>query len=421
MHNSGKEVEALWDTGSQVCVVSRKWQQTHLPLEVLRNVDELLRVGEELNLEAMNGTDIPFDGWIEVRFKLAGDNTTADELTVPFLVGQQDQEYPIIGFNVIEEVLRTHSGNFQVANAIIQQSFPSVHHTKVGALVNLIQTRSQDTGTTAVKVGKRDVMLPKGEATKVKCRIHLGPVPEGMPMIFEPKEESEIPDGLEVSEELTKISPGTSSQVTILVRNNTDRNILLKRRTELGRIHMVKSLLPIPVPADQTYIQKEETAGATSHEGQKQDEWVPPVDLSQLEEKEQRIVREMLRQEAGAFARNDDDVGCVENLELDIRLKDDQPVQKNYISIPKPLYGEVKEYLEDLINRNWICKSRSAYSSPMVCVRKKDGSLRLCIDYRELNKKTYPERQPIPRIQDILNGLGGNQWFTVLDQGKAYH
>ena len=81
----------------------------------------------------------------------------------------------------------------------------------------------------------------------------------------------------------------------------------------------------------------------------------------------------------------------------------------------------MKEYIEDLINRNWISKSHSAYSSPMVCVRKKDGSLRLCIDYRELNRKTYPERQPIPRIQDILNGLGGNKWFTVLDQGKAYH
>ena len=129
----------------------------------------------------------------------------------------------------------------------------------------------------------------------------------------------------------------------------------------------------------------------------------------------------MLRQEAGTFARNDDDVGCVENLELDIQLKDNEPVRKNYISIPKPLYGEVKEYLEDLINRNWISKSRSAYSSPIVCVRKKDGSLRLCIYYRDLNKKTYPERQPIPRIQDILNGLGGNKWFTVLDQGEAYH
>ena len=101
----GKEVEALWDTGSQVCVVSRKWQQTHLPLEVLRNVEELLGAGEGLILEAMNATDIPFDGLIEVRFKLAGDDTTADELRVPVLVEQKEQEYPIIGFNVIEEIL----------------------------------------------------------------------------------------------------------------------------------------------------------------------------------------------------------------------------------------------------------------------------------------------------------------------------
>ena len=47
----------------------------------------LLGVGEELNLEAMNGTDIPFVGGIEVRFKLAGDDKTVDELTVPVLVG----------------------------------------------------------------------------------------------------------------------------------------------------------------------------------------------------------------------------------------------------------------------------------------------------------------------------------------------
>ena len=57
----------------------------------------------------------------------------------------------------------------------------------------------------------------------------------------------------------------------------------------------------------------------------------------------------------------------------------------------------------------------------MVCVKKEDGSLGLCIDYGELNKKTYPERQPIPQIQDILNGLGSNKWFSVLDKGKAYH
>ena len=53
---------------------------------------------------------------------------------------------------------------------------------------------------------------------------------------------------------------------------------------------------------------------------------------------------------------------------------------------------------------------------PVVCVRKKDGSLRLCIDYRELNG-----RHPIPRVQETLDSLGRNNWFSVLDQGKAYH
>ena len=129
----------------------------------------------------------------------------------------------------------------------------------------------------------------------------------------------------------------------------------------------------------------------------------------------------MLKEEAGAFAKDDDDMGCITNLKMNIQLKDDKPVQKTYLSVPRPLYKEVKEYLQDLINRGGIAKSTSPYSSPIVCVRKKDGSLRLCIDYRELNNKTIPDRQPIPRIQDVLDGLGGNSWFSTLDQGKAYH
>ena len=52
---------------------------------------------------------------------------------------------------------------------------------------------------------------------------------------------------------------------------------------------------------------------------------------------------------------------------------------------------------------------------------KKDGGMQLCIDYRELNKKSVPDRHPFPRIQEALDSLGGKSWFSVLDQGKAYH
>ena len=91
------------------------------------------------------------------------------------------------------------------------------------------------------------------------------------------------------------------------------------------------------------------------------------------------------------------------------------------LSVPRPLYTEVKHYLEDLLNQGWITKSQSSYASPVVCVRKKDGGLRLCIDYRELNRKTVPDSHPIPRIQKTLENLRGSSWLSVLDQGKAYH
>ena len=54
-------------------------------------------------------------------------------------------------------------------------------------------------------------------------------------------------------------------------------------------------------------------------------------------------------------------------------------------------------------------------------MRKKDGSLRLFSDYRQLNRNTIPERHPLPKIQKILENLGGSQYFSIPDQGKKYH
>ena len=100
-----------------------------------------------------------------------------------------------------------------------------------------------------------------------------------------------------------------------------------------------------------------------------------------------------------------------------IPLLDTTQVKASYNSIPSPLYQEVKDFLADLIGNDFIQKS--SYSSPMVCVRKRNGTLRQCIIYRKLNNKTAKQAKPIRRIQDTLNQLAGSQWFTVLDQGKA--
>ena len=121
------------------------------------------------------------------------------------------------------------------------------------------------------------------------------------------------------------------------------------------------------------------------------------------------------------FSVDDDDIGDVRSHPMKINLKDDHPVQLNYTSVPKHLYNELKMYIEHLLNKQWIVDSSSLYLSPVVAVRKKDGTMRLCCDYRKLNAKTVPDRHQLPRIQNIFDGLGGNQYFILLDQSKAYH
>ena len=144
---------------------------------------------------------------------------------------------------------------------------------------------------------------------------------------------------------------------------------------------------------------------------------ISKIDLSHLTTEQAQMAREVLSEEPDSFSINDSDVGCADGLQMEINLKDYVPVQKLYQSIRRPLYSEV----EDLLNQGFIAKSKSSYSSPVVCVRKRDKSLRLCVDFRALNPKTIMDKFPLPRIQQTLENLGGNQFFSLLDMNKAYH
>ena len=78
-------------------------------------------------------------------------------------------------------------------------------------------------------------------------------------------------------------------------------------------------------------------------------------------------------------------------------------------------------YIEDLLNKQWIINSSSPYPSKVVPVQKKDGAIRLVCDYQKLNAKTVSDTHPLRCIENITDGLGGNQHFTLLDQSKTYH
>ena len=77
--------------------------------------------------------------------------------------------------------------------------------------------------------------------------------------------------------------------------------------------------------------------------------------------------------------------------------------------------------MEDLLSHGLIRPSRSPYCSPVLLVQKKDDTFRMCIDYRALNKITVKNRFPIPRIDDILDRIGGSEVFSHIDLKSGYH
>ena len=81
---------------------------------------------------------------------------------------------------------------------------------------------------------------------------------------------------------------------------------------------------------------------------------------------------------------------------------------------------EVKRLLQDLLDRKIIRRSVSSYASPIVLVEKKDGQLRLCIDYRCLNAKTQRDAFSLPRIDKTLESLAGSKLFSSLDLTYGY-
>ena len=412
------ETNALWDTGAQVSIISRDWKNKHLPNEKIHPISELMQ-GTDLQLRTANGQELPFVGWLKLSFSVE-DGEDAPVIDIPMLVTPDSLSEPIIGFNVISELVKLppyiHSNTPTARLHHAFQSSPAV----INSVVGLLQNPEDDEEVGVVRHPKVTTKIPQQSSVMVTCRVRTAaPVRSETEVYFHP-DASDLPQGLHPSEGLLRLKMGTCSKVSVQVTNTTRHDITLHGRVIMGRLHQISAIIPgtiasceSPMPTSSQTDQSKTTM--------KKDDFLSGIDMSGLNENQRARVGRLLEEEKEAFAKDEEDVGRMEDLRMHINLTDPNPVQRNYMSIPRPLYQEVKDYLTDLIARGWVTKSKSPYSSPVVCVRKKDGSLRLCIDYRELNKKTVADRQPIPRIQDVVDGLGGSCWFSTLDQGKAYH
>ena len=109
------------------------------------------------------------------------------------------------------------------------------------------------------------------------------------------------------------------------------------------------------------------------------------------------------------------ELSCTSAIKHEICIKNSEPFKEWFWCIPPPLLGEVHASLWDMLEAGAICPSQSPWCNAVVLVRKKDGTLRFCVDFRCLSAWTEKDLYPLPHIQEVLESMAGSAHFSSMD------
>ncbi|XP_028292970.1 uncharacterized protein K02A2.6-like [Gouania willdenowi] len=330
----------------------------------------------------------------------------------------------ILGMNVIRECY----------NELFQQHGPSLFELPVvtGAAspwFNAFQhcQRAQVEGESPkigmVRVrGRRPVCIPAGTVKIVPTicpQGRFGPLESGL---FEPLTSMRsIPAGVVIASAMVAVHQGTA-YIPVLNVGTTDA--ALHPRIPIGMLSPA-DIVSLPEGVTEIVGSPNEQVRATisSQIGTESTQPSPldGLDLSVLPPNEQDKVRSLLRQYSSVFSTSEGDLGCTNLITHEIPLLDNAPVRQRFRRIPPSEYEAVKAHIRQLLDSQVIRESSSPYASPIVIVKKKDGTIRLCVDYRQLNSKTRRDAFPLPRIEESLDALSGAKWFSTIDLASGYN
>ena len=191
----------------------------------------------------------------------------------------------------------------------------------------------------------------------------------------------------------------------------SDSSIDVQKGQSLG---VISSVLEVP-DADGS------SCGGSESDNDCINEIISNIPLSELSILQQSEVIDMFKKFKRVFSSGETDIGKAAVTQHSIKLSNETPIYQHPRRFPPPMAEEIERQCRELKSLDIIEPSISPWSSPVVPVRKKDGTIRLCIDYRKLNVVTVPDKFPIPNLSDSLFGLYGTKFFTRLDLVRGYY
>ena len=458
----GIATTALFDTGAEIQLVSKQFCEDH-------NI-EIQPIERLTECSTMNGEIFGYEGFVELNVQIPGRDFSEDHLFLVTSEISHQKEIPIVLGTYFIGSLSQYVQGFE------KEEFDSLDYTIKQAYLSWVEAariREQygcEPPLGFVKTTK-PVIIQAGTSKEIHGLTKIKHGGYSVNCISEPAMGHNLPKGLTLIPGYSPLGPG-SCRVSALIENKSNTSITIPARTVICQLGLANKIPKLVYPGDDydndqdpegldesdeglTYKQYEQyrtvseqlesesnddTQGVTIEDIGPEDEesdckdtqsneqddgsWILNlIDLSGIEdwpEKLQQDAKDMLKRNAQVFSKDDMDMGRTKLVKHHIKLTDPAPFKEAYRRIPPQMYDEVKAHIQEMLDLGAIRPSNSPWASAIVLVRKKDGRLRFCIDLRRLNNRTVKDAYSLPRIESILDSLGGAQIFTTLDLKAGY-
>ena len=361
---NGKRVQGLWDTGAMISLINEKLLQELFPGIKVHTIRDF--TGEDFKVTVANKSIMSVSGVAVLDF---GVDESQALFQVPFLVTSQEMSCPIIGYNTIEHLVTNFKNEINVPESLV--SVYNLPSESVESMVNLIEKGGEISELTSeAKLEKNQIVYP-GCCEKVRCKINSSQFAGNKLVVFAALEELCVESDLVVFDS-TEILKPRRKFIDVMVYNPTKSNISLKKGMLLGQVSDAASAYTLPIlPRRAKTVAANEVV--VDEDG---DQGVAKVNLDNLTPDQKEEVIELLTEEEAVFSKSKNDIG---HIYPTLNLISNSPMKHLLVKRPRKIPGNVKNHITDLLANGWIKQYYSPYSSPMVCVRKKDGGLRLCI------------------------------------------
>ena len=226
-----------------------------------------------------------------------------------------------------------------------------------------------------------------------------------------------LPMGLHILHAYTRLK-NCSGRVSLVVRNVSDNQIFLKKGVLVAWMVVAMLVSPTELSPELEAALGEESRPEPLSVAGRQEKLLEKLNLDGLAHwSPENVValRELFLAYHDVFALESNELGCTSVIEHEIRIENEEPFKERFWRIPPLLLEEVCASLRDMLESGVIHPSQSPWCNTVVLVRKKDGTLRFCVDFRHLNAHMKKDSYPLPHIQEALESMAGSAHFSSMD------